>query len=145
MMKYFYMKRVVFGFSFSIWLDKLTWFLWVCELKSKSKKNPLHSRQSFHFHCARGNNIHNKLGNLHLAPILNSYYIWTSNISWGNVIISKETLILNYRWKGVVKEVMLFSVIKTKIIGTVHIFRLVRQILPRKEAFITAKIWFFRQ
>ena len=65
------------------------------------------------------------------------------NISWGNVIISKETLI--YRWKGVVKEVMLFSVIKTKIIGTVHIFRLVRQILPRKEAFVTAQIWFFRQ
>ena len=42
---------------------------------SKSKKNPLHSRQSFHFHCARGNNIHNKLGNFHLAPILDSYYI----------------------------------------------------------------------
>ena len=42
--------------------------------------------------------------------------------------------------KGVVKEVLLCSVIKTKIIGTVHIFLMVRRILPRKEAFITAQI-----
>ena len=79
------------------------------------------------------------------AAAFSGSQVWNMNYfvgAWGIVILLSWTT----DEKGVFKEaVLLCSVTKKKIIGTVHIFLFVRQILHRKEAFITAQIWFFRQ